>query len=318
MILIVTNRGDYTADFLILKLQERDVKYLRFNTEDFPFDATSSLTPLGGTVFLEKAGKRFDMSEITGVWYRRPEGPAFPPDFDPQTRDFVSRESREFLQGIWRSLDCSWVNHPDRIRVAENKIEQLNRMKKMGFRIPETLVTNDPQAALDFYNVHGRDIIAKTLRASHGQLEGREYVIYTNSLSNEHLSLIDSVKYAPVIFQERIKKNSDIRVTVVGDCVFSTEIFSQESPSTSVDWRRDTLSLKHAVHNLPSHVEEACIDLVHAYGLVFGALDLIRTNSGEYVFLELNPNGQWAWIESLTGQPISRKLIEVLLRGYSC
>ncbi len=315
MILIATNRGDYTADFLILKFQERDIDYLRFNTEDFPFSTPASLTPEGGTVILEKAGKRFDLSEVTGVWYRRPEGPSFPADFDPQMHDFVNRECREFLQGIWRSINCSFVNHPDKIRLAENKIEQLGRMNKMGFQIPDTLVTNDPKAAMKFYDSHGGEIIAKTLRASHGQMGKQEYVIYTNSVSKEHLSLIDSVRLSPVIFQEKVKKMSDIRVTVVDHHVFSTEIFSQNSPSTEIDWRRDTLSLKHVPHSLPHQIERACINLVQAYGLVFGTLDLIRRESGDYVFLELNPNGQWAWIESLTGQPISDKLIEVLTRG---
>ncbi len=161
MILIATNRGDYTADFLILKFQERDIDYLRFNTEDFPFSTPASLTPEGGTVILEKAGKRFDLSEVTGVWYRRPEGPSFPADFDPQMHDFVNRECREFLQGIWRSINCSFVNHPDKIRLAENKIEQLGRMNKMGFQIPDTLVTNDPKAAMKFYDSHGARVTGR-------------------------------------------------------------------------------------------------------------------------------------------------------------
>src|SRR5438128_8877460 len=135
MILIVTNREDYTSDYLITKLQERGVKYLRFNTEDFPFSGTARLTPSSASIELEKSKKVVNMTDIKAVWYRRPQGPVFPPGFDQGTSDFVSRESREFLHGIWRTLDCLWVNHPDKIRFAENKIEQLNRMKRLGLKI---------------------------------------------------------------------------------------------------------------------------------------------------------------------------------------
>lgn len=314
MILIVTSRSDYTADYLVLRLNELQVPYVRFNTEDFPFDALSSLGSSQESIYLKKAARRVDLREIESVWYRRPEGPAFPTDFDYEARDFVNHECREFLLGMWRSLTCIWVNQPDKIRLSENKIEQLRRMKQMSMRVPETVITNDPSVVKDFRKNH-RDVIAKTLRQSHGTLGDREYVIYTNAVLDDHLELLETIRYSPVIFQEKVEKASDIRVTVVGSELFATEIHSQENSVTSLDWRRDTLSLKHTAHNLPDEIEKQCLNLVKSYGLVFGALDLVRTPSSEYVFLELNPNGQWAWIEALTHQPIGDKLIEVLTNG---
>jgi glutathione synthase/RimK-type ligase-like ATP-grasp enzyme len=182
----------------------------------------------------------------------------------------------------------------------------------LGLRIPKTIISNDPDSVRDFFQSNMGDIVAKTLRQSHGSFDGREYVIYTNPILESDLQRLESVKFAPVIFQERIEKASDIRVTVVGSDVFATEIHSQANSSTSVDWRRNTLSLRHTPHQLPAEIEERCLRLVESYGLVFGALDLIKTPSSEYVFLELNPNGQWAWIEVLTHQPITEKLIHVL------
>lgn len=314
MILIVTSRTDYTADYLILRLNDLRLPYVRFNTEDFPFDATCSLGSAQERLCLQKAVRQVNLAEVRSVWYRRPQGPAFPADFDNEARDFVNHECREFLLGLWRSLACIWVNQPDKIRMSENKIEQLRRMKRMGMRIPETVITNDPDVARDFRMKHP-DIIAKTLRMSHGTLGDREFVIYTNQVLDDHVELLETVRFSPVIFQEKVEKASDIRVTVVGSKIFATEIHSQETSATSIDWRRDTLSLKHTVHQLPSDVERQCLSFVKSYGLVFGAMDLIRTPSSEYVFLELNPNGQWAWIEALTHQPITDKLIDVLTNG---
>ena len=315
MILIVTNRTDYTADFLILRLQKLAIPYVRFNTEDFPFYATASTHWKQDRIRLQKSESTIELSKVKSVWYRRPESPSFPDDFDIDARDFAGRESREFLLGLWRCLPCLWVNHPDSIRLAENKIEQLKRMTSMGLEIPGTVVTNDPELARQFYESNEGKVVAKTLRQSHGTLGDREYVIYTNPVFGDQLSVFQTVRYSPVIFQQRVEKASDIRVTVVGSDVFATEIHSQERDETRVDWRRDTLSLRHTVHRLPEHVEQQCLNLVRSYGLVFGALDLVKTPSSDYIFLELNPNGQWAWIESLTQQPISAKLIEVLDRG---
>ncbi len=317
MILIVTNRSDYTADFVILRLNELGIQYVRFNTEDFPFNARVSLSLHEQQLELEKSSKRLNLSEVSSVWYRRPEGPFFPPDFDSGARDFVTRESRECLLGIWRTLTCLWVNNPDRIRLAENKVEQLTRMRNMGLAIPKTLITNDPEQAKKFYQDCNGNAVAKTLRQSHGKDGHQEYVIYTSALQNEHLSLFDTIRFSPVIFQERLQKSVDIRVTVVKSEVFATEIHSQEGAETQVDWRTDTLSLKHVVHKLPEHIEDQCLKLVKSYGLAFGAIDLVRTPNSGYVFLELNPNGQWAWIEAITQQPISMKLIEVLTSGES-
>jgi glutathione synthase/RimK-type ligase-like ATP-grasp enzyme len=71
--------------------------------------------------------------------------------------------------------------------------------------------------------------------------------------------------------------------------------------------------MPHLVEQLPTQIEERCIALVEAYGLSFGAIDLVRRTSGEYVFLELNPNGQWAWVEQLCGLPLRARLADHLL-----
>jgi hypothetical protein len=146
LILIITNRTDYTTDYLVLRLNQLNIPYIRFNTEDFPFDAFGSLMSEDEWIDLKKPGKRIQLNEIRSVWYRRPESPDFPSDFESEAKDFVVGECREFLHGIWRSLECLWINPPDRIRLSENKVEQLKRMKKLGLRIPKTVITNDPDS----------------------------------------------------------------------------------------------------------------------------------------------------------------------------
>ena len=107
----------------------------------------------------------------------------------------------------------------------------------------------------------------------------------------------------------------ELRITVVGKNVFAAEIHSQQKEATRHDWRRDALALEHRNHPLPDDIKLKCIQLAKTFGLEFGAIDMILTPDGRYVFLEINPNGQWAWIEETTGLPISEALIELLCQG---
>jgi glutathione synthase/RimK-type ligase-like ATP-grasp enzyme len=108
----------------------------------------------------------------------------------------------------------------------------------------------------------------------------------------------------------------EIRATIVGNRVFAAEIHSQNSPKTRDDWRRyDFDNTPHLPHQLPLDMEQKCVDLVRHLNLNFGAIDLILTPQGEYVFLEINPNGQWGWIEELTGLPICAAIVDLLVGG---
>jgi glutathione synthase/RimK-type ligase-like ATP-grasp enzyme len=124
-----------------------------------------------------------------------------------------------------------------------------------------------------------------------------------------------AVRHAPVLFQEKVQKRLELRVTVVGPHVFAAEIRSQDSYRQQTDWRHHPeygQSQYYAVHTLPSEVEQQCVQLVKALNLSFGALDLILTPDDRYVFLEVNINGQWAYLETMLGLPISNAIAELL------
>lgn len=320
MILIVTNKRDYTADFLVLGMKRRDVEFLRLNTEDFPQRIQISLEignrRTSGVIRINR--KTTPLENIHSIWYRRPllSEPS-ESITDDATRKFVIVESRETLQGLWRTLSCVWVSHPDKIRVAESKLYQLQIASQIGFVIPQTLITNSPSNAQNFYEASLAQLIYKPQR--HGQIERGEDVslLYTSVISESHRDHFDSIALSPVLFQHYIPKRLELRVTVVGKCVFAVELHSQEIPEARHDWRKaDTSYLKHVPCELPSDVEEKCILLVKTLGLAFGAIDLILTPEGEYVFLEINPNGQWAWIEQTCPEVrISDALIDLLTTG---
>lgn len=320
MIIIVTNRQDHTADFLILELQERQADYVRFNTEDFPqrVQVVWQIDAMGFGGFFSFPKDRVDFKDIRSIWYRRPVPPVPSPKIDdPVAHEFALAESQASLDGLWRSLDCFWVSHPDNLRRAEFKLYQLKVAAQVEFRLWPTLLTNNPETAQTFYHTQDGKVIYKPLRR--GRLVRGETVslIYTNPIGPLEAQSLERVVYAPSLFQRYVPKHIEVRVTVIGSKVFAVEIHSQEQVDSQHDWRRgDTARLRHELHSLPPEVESKCVALVRALGLAFGTIDLVLTPEGEYVFLEINPNGQWAWIQQLCPEiPLRETLAELLTSG---
>lgn len=320
MILVVTNETDYTADYLILELNKLGIEYVRFNTEDFPLNANIALNfgDKGFEGILKLQGKQISHHQIKSVWFRRPVNSTISPQIkDPAAEEFVINESRETLEGLWKNLSCFWVSEPTNLRIAESKPYQLKRAVELGLSIPETLITNSEQEARAFYEKHSKSIIYKPLYHSRINREDSLGLIYTNRVEAEQEKKFANVHFAPSLFQPYIQKKLEIRAIVVGEQVFSVELHSQDVPDAKYDWRRaDASEIKHLPHCLPDAVNEKCISLVKSLGLVFGAIDLILTPNNKYIFLELNPNGQWAWIQQMCPEiQIKEALIRMLVKG---
>jgi glutathione synthase/RimK-type ligase-like ATP-grasp enzyme len=320
MILIVTNKRDHTADYLILELQKRKAEYVRFNTEDYPqkvqLDWRADNTGWGGYLVFPK--RKVDLKEINSVWYRRPVPPAPSSEVnDPVVQDFVIAESQASLEGLWRCLDCFWVSHPDNLRRAEYKLYQLKLAREIGFQISPTIITSIPASADKFYSDQECRVAYKPLRR--GRILRRDSVslIYTNLISIEDAKNLDSVVHAPCLLQKYVQKSADIRVTVIGRKAFAVEIHSQDHDESRHDWRRgETAQLRHKPHLLPLGLQRKCLNLVSSLELKFGAIDLILTQDGEYIFLEINANGQWAWIQQLRPEiPLRETLADLLING---
>ena len=151
--------------------------------------------------------------------------------------------------------------------------------------------------------------MAKAL--SSGYIAGSDgnQAIFTSALAPNDLEDLSGLDLAPVTLQEMVEKSSDIRVTVVGDEVFAAEILSQGRESSKVDWRAtDDENLEHRTHELPPTLARRCRRLVSYLGLSFGAIDFALKADGTYVFFEINPNGEWLWLEDLLGLPISDRI----------
>jgi hypothetical protein len=319
MILILSRSRDAHVPVVTSRLDSQGAEYLWFDPADFPVRASLRVEyQSGGRArrILMHSGGRLDLGDVTAVWLRRPGDQVADPALQQrELTHYAERESRLGLWGVWESLDCLWLpGKPSVDERGDYKVDQLMRASALGFRIPRTLITNDPEALLHFYAAcHGQVITKPFVRFV--VRDGVEYHPQTHPVHRRDLFRARTLRYAPQIVQEYVPKRIELRITVVGDQVFAAEIHSQVTKSTRHDWRNYNESTPYAIHELPESVKALCLRLVSSMGLCYGAIDMVLTPDGEYVFLEINPNGQWAWVEDETGLPIADAITKLLMSG---
>lgn len=318
MLLVVTNRSDPSSDLIVLRLEERRLPFFRFNTDEIGDEAALSLSVLGGepAFTLTARGKTVSRGDVEGVYFRDPRLPQLEDSIVPSQVEVARREIAEQLRSLWRFIpEEKWLNHPRKLWLASNKIEQLLIAARAGLRVPRTLVTSDLGEARGFIESLGGEGIVKAVR--HGFDLSGDVPLFapTRRITSGEL---EEGRFArvPTTFQELVPKRVDLRVTLVDDKVFATAIHSQDWEPTSIDWRMWDIAkvdLRHEAVALPRPVEDACRAVARKYGLRYAAIDLVRRSDGEYVFLEMNPNGQWAWIEEKVNYNIRDAIVDALL-----
>lgn len=261
--------------------------------------------------------QRIQLSDVYSIWYRRPRLQPPRPGMTPEGLEFSREEWRAALEGAYAMLpDKLWVSHPDQLRLAARKPHQLCLAASLGLATPRTLITNDPAAARAFFTACNGRIIAKATGSGWVYSEDGEdvYYVLTNRISAEDLGSAEEIKAAPLTLQEEVAKAYEVRVNIVGNRVLAVRIDSQASPESELDWRRYDLShTPYGAYQLPPETARRCLELTRQLGLEFGAIDLIRTPGGQYVFLEINGNGQFLWAEEHSGVGISAALANLLV-----
>jgi glutathione synthase/RimK-type ligase-like ATP-grasp enzyme len=294
-ILIVSTVADTATDAVVRSLIARGVHHRRVNTEDFPFSQALTIDyQTEGEASIAFHGGKVVPSAI---WYRRLRSPARPDTMDPGIYDFCLRENRAALVGGLLTQHTRWMSDPAAVWRAEFKPYQLQIAQEVGLSIPKTIVSNDPEAIRRAYRDFG-SLIVKPARSGHFRKGADEFSIFTSRIAEEHLKTLEEAKWAPSIYQEWIPKRYDIRVTCVGSQMFAAAIHSQTDPAALVDWRQTANpALPHSAIELPSMLASQLQHLMRRLDLQFGCLDLVLTPSDEYIFLEVNPSGQWLWLD---------------------
>lgn len=309
--LIITERFEPTADCVLAELRRRGIACLRWNLDSYPSESRISYrTDPSFSGELACDGRSVDLAAIGGVWCRgfRPSG--FPTSLDEEDLRFVKDEAQRALDALMTVLAVPWVNHPHNHARANSKAAQLMVAHELGFDVPHTLISNDSAQVRSFIEASATDTVYKAHSQSLNLEPGK--ALYTGVVTAKEIENLDLIRISPGVFQEYVPKSFELRVTVVGRKIFCGRIESQAGDETRVDWRRRPFDIEKEPFALPPDVEDKIHAFMRRFGLLYGALDFIVTPDGRFVFLEVNPAGQYLWVETVTKMPITAALAELL------
>ncbi len=259
---------------------------------------------------------------VSGIWYRKPQPIAdellpVENELKPYCRAALEKQfmllMTAFSHAVWVSPYYAALN-------ASSKLLQLQAARRLGFAVPDTVFTGSTEVARAFLAKHPRSI-TKSIGNNSPTIQGERKVFLTTAVTPGTTPDLTNLHLAPAIFQEAIEAARDVRVTIVGNQVFPAYIESEHSKENA-HVRDSRLGYYHgdvhleAVTDFPKEVRDKCLAHTKAMGLTFSAIDLIQDQQGTFWFLENNANGQWAFVEEATGQPIGRAIADLLESGH--
>ncbi|KFF13603.1 hypothetical protein IW15_07410 [Chryseobacterium soli] len=318
-ILIITHTEDnFSIEKVTEYVEKNGFEVIRFDVDLYPLqNKLSTIFENGSWVsILETPETKYRLDDIAAVWYRRAYniGRGLKEELDAKFYGAAMGEIRNTLFGFLESIDAYSLGKPGVYRRLDSKEEQLKIADKIGLKIPETCLTNNPEDARQFIIKH-KNVVAKMQTGFAIYEDGVESVVFTNVIGEDKLEELDSLLYCPMQFQKKIEKKKELRITVVGQDVYAFEIDSQQFEDAKVDWRKDGVNLidKWVRTELPADVETKILELLNVYNVDYGAIDMIVSPEDDYYFIEINAAGEFFWLDNLTEDNlISKSIADVL------
>ncbi|GCE00725.1 ATP-grasp ribosomal peptide maturase [Embleya hyalina] len=294
------------------ELNKRAVPVFRADPAEFPLELSvaASFDGVTWSGTLRNDRRSLDLAAVRSVYYRRPTRPRFPAGMSAPARRIAEREARLGFGGLLAALPCRWLPPPGRAADAEYKPLQMRVAAECGLTVPRTLITNDPAAARAFAGEVAGPVVYKPFGPVRGVVDGESMAVYANVVDPAALD-DPAIATTAHLFQAAVVKAYECRLTVVAGRVFAAEIHAG-SDAARVDWRRDYDSLSYKICDPPPAVTRSVLAMLDALGLPYGAFDFVITPAGEWVMLEVNPSGQYAFVEQATGLPVTAAIADYL------
>jgi glutathione synthase/RimK-type ligase-like ATP-grasp enzyme len=316
-ILLLTHSLDvYTIDKVFTALTDQGANPIRLDTDLFPdrIHLSSCFEDKGGAYILDWQGREITLDSVEAVWLRKLGSAKLDENLDPNYRQICMNESYAALAGFLDGLSGAfWMDPLQSVESAEDKIRQLRLAWQANLAIPKTLITNSPVKAKVFFEALEGNVVGKLLRPTAVSMSAADGFMYTSKIREDDLRNLQSLKFCPMVFQEYVPVDRELRVVYVAGQFFCGEIVIEKNTSGQPDWRRKDNQGFWKRREIPIALSRQISEFMGLIGLNFGAMDFIRRPDGKYIFLEVNPCGEWGMLERDLGLPISQAIADTLL-----
>jgi glutathione synthase/RimK-type ligase-like ATP-grasp enzyme len=255
--------------------------------------------------------RAIDVRQLSAIWWRRPSGvswkklhrPQLPADVvDEAAIDIILNDCMASFNGILlNEFRGVWINHPDASRKAENKLVQLRAAQEVGFRVPKTLVSQDPDIIRQFCAALNNQAIIKTVAGT------TKTPLTTTQVNDELLSSDRALRLSPAIYQELVSGTRHLRINAFGN-----DFHAALMTCDHLDWRVHLDEVNIEPYELPSKIQNCLRKFMQMLNLRMGIFDMKLDEDGEPVWLEVNPQGQFLFIEGMSDVKLADKFASFL------
>lgn len=296
-ILMITSSYDKTCNYLISKYP--NVQFFRLDVDSF--SEYSIICTVKGFE-ISRSDNVIDSKSCLSIYFRKPAVENLDGVFDAKYHSYVHKETYSVIEGIVEGFDGIVLTKPSIMRKANNKVYQASLVEKAGFVTPNMAITNSVNKLAYFTKRQG---IIKPVAIGDITTNSTKEFVQTNKI--DPMFKTDIFKYSPSYLQDYIEKDYEVRITIVDDNIFPVKIMSENN----IDWRKPNNKVTYEVYSINDDIRRKCLHFMEMCGMKFGCFDFIIKNDIWY-FLEMNANGQWAWLEFETGSNISNAIIDYL------
>lgn len=309
--LIISSTLDYSTDLVCYKLFKRGAKYYRLNRDEFrKHEIEMDLQKQVLLIKTEGLEYTVEFDSLKGVYFR---APVF---LRTQSKKILTLDEQlernqwsAFIRNLSVFQNATWINSPNDTYKAENKMLQLCVAKNNGLKVPETYLSN---ATNQFVKENSKFVVKSLDTALFYDFDNdNEMFTYSNVVDSEEFQKYE-LSQAPVIIQELLEPKIDCRVTYVNGKMFPVKIL-YHGKGLAGDWRCKKDGLDYMSFALPDVIKFNIDKMMKSLNLKFGGIDLALCNDN-YYFIEVNPTGEWGWLETVTGLNISDVICDAMMR----
>lgn len=309
--LIISSTIDFSTDLVCYQLLSAKKKFYRLNRDEFlKHKIVVDLQKKAMRIEIEDKVYSANFENVKGIYFRAPVFLRTQSKKELTLNEQLERNQwSSFLRNLIIFKNAIWINHPVDVYRAENKIYQLCIAQECGFKIPKTMITNSSKIQIN----DDKEYIIKSLDTAlfYDMEKKREMFTYSNVIRGEELREYD-LKQAPIVVQEFLEPKIDCRITYISENIFPIMI-KKNDRGIYGDWRLYKEQLDYVPFKLPNDVKSSINQLMNKLNLKFGGIDLAYVN-GEYYFIEVNPTGEWGWLEIRAGMNISLAIKDALCK----
>lgn len=320
MILIVTNKTDFSTFQIIEWLESYEEDYIRIVSEDIFRVIDLEISDEKIHAVFKVRDREFTFDEIKKVWYRRGWinlsqflfQSGIDITFDRSVNSHLDEERNEINNYLWNIFKTKSLNNEKDNDL--NKFVVLDACRKIGIKIPPTLVTSSKKSLRQFVSMHRNVVTKNSTPGMTIENEDHYFSGFTEKVTNDLINTL-AENFFPTLFQKMIDKSYELRIFYLEGEFFASAIFSQSDAQTMVDFRKYNRDKPNRTppYELPEPQKKRLCALMNELNLNSGSIDIIVDTSGEYYFLEVNPVGQFGQVSIPCNYQIEKKIAKNLI-----